>query len=99
MLCGLAHRKSSSRGDLRQLLSTTRRATRSHGQGHAQCRGNRASIRHLTTPARSAARVALHAGAVAHQREISALAAAVAFIALDARFGAPGADIVLAGAA
>ena len=37
----------------------------------------------LRTPRRAAARIALHARAVAHQREVAALLAAVAFVAFD----------------
>src|SRR5205085_4767376 len=40
------------------------------------------------TPRRAPARIALHAGAVAHQREIPAFAAHFAFIALGPGFGA-----------
>ena len=49
------------------------------------------SFRYLwlsATPRRASARVALHAGAVAHQREVSALAAHFALIAFGLGFGA-----------
>ena len=49
--------------------------------GHAD--GRRSSA----APAGAAAAVALHEGAVAHQSEISAFAAAVAPVALEAGFG------------
>src|SRR6185312_12127071 len=42
----------------------------------------------LRTPRRRPARVALHAGAVAHQREVAALAAGFALVALGAGLGA-----------
>src|SRR6185312_7580638 len=42
----------------------------------------------LRTPRRAAARIALHARAVAHQREVAALAAGLALVALGAGFGA-----------
>ena len=46
-------------------------------------------VRHdLRTPRGAPARVALQARAVAHQREISALAAGFAFVAFGAGFGA-----------
>src|SRR5271154_7617944 len=40
------------------------------------------------TPRRAATRIALHAGAIAHQREIPALAAHLAFVAFGFRLGA-----------
>ena len=40
------------------------------------------------TPRRAATRVALHAGAVAHQREVAALRAHLAFVAPGLGFGA-----------
>src|SRR5580765_5305793 len=42
----------------------------------------------LRTPSRAAARVALHAGAIAHQREVAALAAHLALVALGLGLGA-----------
>src|SRR3954468_21419470 len=42
----------------------------------------------LRTPRRAAARVALHAGAVPHQREVAALAAHLALVALGLGLGA-----------
>jgi hypothetical protein len=42
----------------------------------------------LRTPRRAAARIALHAGAVAHQREIPALRAHLAFVTLGLGLGA-----------
>src|SRR3954451_15966504 len=42
----------------------------------------------LRTSRRASARVALHAGAVTHQREVAAFAAGFALVALGARFGA-----------
>ena len=42
----------------------------------------------LRTPRRRAACVAFHAGAVAHQGEVAALAAGFAFVAFGARLGA-----------
>ena len=46
------------------------------------------SIRTSRTPRRASARIALHAGAVPHQREVAALAAHLAFVAFGLGFGA-----------
>ena len=40
------------------------------------------------TPRRATARIALHAGAIPHQREVAALAAHLAFVAFGLGFGA-----------
>src|SRR5579885_1752761 len=45
-------------------------------------------VRRLRTPRRTPARVALHARAVAHQREVAAFAAGLALVAFGAGFGA-----------
>src|SRR5260221_4292775 len=47
-----------------------------------------AEVRKLRTPRRAPARVALEARAVAHQREVHAFRAHLAFVALGFRFGA-----------
>jgi hypothetical protein len=39
------------------------------------------------TPRRAATRIALHAGAIPHQREVAALAAHLAFVAFGLGFG------------
>src|SRR5579859_8268276 len=56
-------------------------------EGQIMCRATSAQAAFTSrTSARAAAGVALHAGAVAHQGEVAALAAGVAFIAFQARF-------------
>ena len=50
--------------------------------------GNRSPPSISRTPRRAPTRVALHAGAIAHQGEVAAFAAGVALISLGARFRA-----------
>ena len=59
------------------------------GAARFYCPQRCSAARCSRTPRRASARVALHAGAVAHQREVRALAAHLALVAFGLCFGSP----------